>query len=47
MQEKRNSQRITNNLNKSFKCVPVVQLKLEDFSNSQKQFQMSAPIGKK
>jgi hypothetical protein len=34
MHEKRNNQKLIHNSNKSFKCVPVVQLKLEDFSNS-------------
>lgn len=34
MQEKRINNKIISNLNKSYKCVPIVQLKLEDFTNS-------------
>jgi hypothetical protein len=33
MQEKRMNNKIINNSNKSYKCVPIVQLKLEDFTN--------------
>jgi hypothetical protein len=47
MQDKRMNNKIINNSYKSYKCVPIVQLKLEDFTNGQKILQMSAPIDKK